>query len=334
MTVFFKNILTLGKVIIALENWCNANEMIINKKKNKTEILFRNLKGKRTYPTVCKGILTTKLYKYLGIYVDRNMNLTEHLSKMKIHINMTIANINKPSPKCITVDNKLLLYVSLIFSKLRYGSPLLQLTTKSTKDKWSNLVRNSLKKALRIKKNTKNRLIEPLTSRLDILQISEIRLERTKQNITLHRRKSPNKEWEDAQSKQAEIIISEADSLFRKEILDWELIKLINKSNKYPDRTCRICQNKTTLNLGHLKLHHKPPPDDTDDDVETMIKKIMRYAAFNQASIEENPLEILKLKKICREYLTTWELCRNRDEEMEQLKIPRKPTRDRSKPVG
>jgi hypothetical protein len=65
-----------------------------------------------------------------------------------------------------------------------------------------------------------------------------------------------------------------------------------------------------------------------------MIKKIMGYAAFDQASTEENPLEILKLKIICREYLTTWELCRNRAEEIEQLKIPRKPTRDRSKPIG
>ena len=133
MTVFFKNIPSLGKIILTLDNWSSLNEMSINKKKGKTEILFRNLTGQRTYKTVCKGIQTTKLYKYLGINIDRNLNLTDHLNKLKTLSNITIANINKLSSNCISVDNKLLLYVSLIFSRFRYGSPLLQYTTETSK---------------------------------------------------------------------------------------------------------------------------------------------------------------------------------------------------------
>ena len=108
--------------------------MILNKKKNKTEILFRNLAGQRTYESVCKGILTTKTYKYLGIELDRNLSLTNHLAKAKSLVNLTIANINKLTPKCISVDNKLLLFVSLAFSRMRYGSPSLQFTNETTKN--------------------------------------------------------------------------------------------------------------------------------------------------------------------------------------------------------
>ena len=115
--------------------------MIITKKKNKTEVMYRNLEGQRTYNTMCKGIITTKTYRYLGIKIDRNMNLNEHLSKMKTHINLTIANINKLSAKCIIADKKLLLYVCLVSSKLRYGSPLLQLTTKTSIGIWKNLIK-------------------------------------------------------------------------------------------------------------------------------------------------------------------------------------------------
>ena len=67
------------------------------------------------------------------------------------------------------------------------------------------------------------------------------------------------------------------------------------------------------MNLVHIKLHHKTPVDDKEEDIESMIRRIVEFSAYLQTDPKTDQLEIEKLKKICRSYITTWKLCRNQE---------------------
>ena len=207
---------------------------------------------------------------------------------------------------------------------------LLQYTTETSKRIWFNQVRTSLKKTLGIKKNTKNELINALVNRLNIKNISKDRLSITNQNIQHHRNNTHKLLWGDPDHIYTEKILLEADTMFRKGVLDWGLIKLINLCSKYTNNICGLCQDQPTLNLGHLKKNHKIPIDLEEEDIESMVRRVIEYTAFSEDLSKDNLLEVISLKKICKEYLNSWNLCRTRrDSTLKDTIQQRKTTRNK-----
>ena len=43
-----------------------------------------------------------------------------------------------------------------------------------------------------------------------------------------------------------------------------------------------------------------------------MVRRIIEYTAFSEDLSKDNLLEVISLKKICKEYLDSWNLCRTR----------------------
>ena len=107
------------------------------------------------------------------------------------------------------------------------------------------------------------------------------------------------------------------------------MIKLINLCSKYTNNICGLCQDQPTLNLGHLKKNHKIPIDLEEDVIESMVRRVIEYTAFSEDLSKDNLLEVISLKKICKEYLNSWNLCRTR--RVSTLKTPSNNERQREK---
>ena len=74
---------TLNLNLNRIANWFNDNNLILNLKKGKTKCM---LFGTKSYESLSLNILGkpinfTDCYKYLGVTLDRRLNLTQHMGK-------------------------------------------------------------------------------------------------------------------------------------------------------------------------------------------------------------------------------------------------------------
>ena len=109
-----------------------------------------------------------KSTKFLGMWIDQNLNWNEHLSKLKSKIkkNLTILQISKKYLNCQT---KKILYYAQIYSHLSYGLLL-----------WGNMISNTQLNTMQKLQNKaiklvdlKHSSIEKVYKNLEVLKIRE-----------------------------------------------------------------------------------------------------------------------------------------------------------------
>ena len=127
-----------------------------------------------------------KSTKFLGMWIDQNLNWNEHLSKLKSKIkrNLTILQISK---NCQT---KKILYYAQIYSHLSYGLLL-----------WGNMISNTQLNTMQKSQNKAIKLVDPKHSsiekvykNLEVLKIREaLMIENCKMAYKLEHNKLPGK---------------------------------------------------------------------------------------------------------------------------------------------
>ena len=132
--------------LIKVSKWLSANKLTLNVKKSKYMLITR----KRSAPNLNLLINSSSLdscdsYKYLGVYIDRNLSWCTHVDYLCRKIVKGCGGLAKLR-HCVNINILKNVYYALIHSYLRYGIAV-----------WGNASANILKplqtivnKALRI----------------------------------------------------------------------------------------------------------------------------------------------------------------------------------------
>ena len=131
-----------------ISDWFKANKLTLNisksvymifSRKNHTDIDLRL--GDNKLPKVT----TTK---FLGMWIDQNLNWNEHLSKLKTKVkrNLTLLKIGQ---RHLNTHTKKMLYYAQIYSHLSYGLIL-----------WGNMVSNTQLTSIQKLQNQAIRLVD------------------------------------------------------------------------------------------------------------------------------------------------------------------------------
>ena len=126
--VFFQDRDQLNQIIENLEGSFAEEGMAINKLKS--GILFKSLKMHRKIPMV-REIKAVESYKYLGVLLDRNLNLELQRKVIAQKCGYISRCLNKIPKEFISPEDMCLLFSILLKSILQYGSELIQTLKKS-----------------------------------------------------------------------------------------------------------------------------------------------------------------------------------------------------------
>ena len=143
--------------LFAIHDWCQRNNMAINVKKTKSMVFGRKNLTKKNQNVVLnlegKNIFQTKLYKYLGVMLDENLNFN-------CHINLVLKNANhklyllRRVRKYLTNETAILLYKSYILPILEYGNTLYMSANSKHLDRLQFLQNSGLKSCFEASKRT------------------------------------------------------------------------------------------------------------------------------------------------------------------------------------
>ena len=112
----------------SISNWCSNNEVILNLKKGKTELMmFGTAKNLSSQPIALdvkynnQTVHVTSLYKYLGILLTPSLNLNLQFEKKMKTSNSRLRLLQKVRPYLTTLSAKTL-YQTMIRPIISYGS--------------------------------------------------------------------------------------------------------------------------------------------------------------------------------------------------------------------
>jgi hypothetical protein len=165
--------MNVNKDLEILNDWFKANKLSLNI--NKTNyMLFTNKRGPTNCNLVLKigsEILIRKSYlKFLGIYIDDNLNWHEHLAAIKTKLVCSLYIIRRiksllPS-ECLKT-----LYYTLVYPHLTYGIMLWGSTTKSHIHKVFVMQKNLIRV---ISNSDYNAHTDPIFVELQVMKMSDI----------------------------------------------------------------------------------------------------------------------------------------------------------------
>ena len=172
-----------------ISDWFRANKLTLNISKSVYMIFSRknhNDIDLKLGDTKLPKVTTTK---FLGMWIDQNLNWNEHLSKLKTKIkrNLTLLKIGK---RYLNTHTKKMLYYAQIYSHLSYGLIL-----------WGNMISNTQLNTMPKLQNQAIRLVdsnqpnvETSYKTLGILKLNEaIKMENCKMMHKLEHNKLPDK---------------------------------------------------------------------------------------------------------------------------------------------
>lgn len=115
---------SMNRNLCKLEEWCSANMLTINSKKTKYMLFHNspNVYGKTELNLeICGSSLNrVNFYDYLGVRLDDTSTYSQHIQKVINGCNQRIFTLSKIR-KYITEETAVLIYKTLIMSKLNYG---------------------------------------------------------------------------------------------------------------------------------------------------------------------------------------------------------------------
>ena len=118
----------LSEDLATMSSWLEENEMILNPKKGKTEIMLFGTMARLNQQQISievsyrsQTINVTKSYKYLGVMLDQSLNLSNHFSTVCKKISTRLRLLQKIRP-FITMLAALRIYQSLIIPIATYCS--------------------------------------------------------------------------------------------------------------------------------------------------------------------------------------------------------------------
>ena len=134
----------LNNDLSQLSTWCYNNKLLINPQKTKYMLFSRRYNNMTTPPPKLtlnsQPIERVRTTKFLGIYLDEQLNWSEHLNHIRLRISHGLYILNKVKNN-ITPSLKRNLYFAIIHSHLSYGCFL-----------WGNTHKKSLKPILTLQK--------------------------------------------------------------------------------------------------------------------------------------------------------------------------------------
>ena len=151
-----------------ISDWFRANKLTLNISKSVYMIFSK--KEQKDIDINLGDIKLPKVTttKFLGMWIDQNLNWNEHLSKLKTKIkrNLTILQIGN---KYLNIHTKKMLYYAQIYSHLSYGLIL-----------WGNMISNTQLTMMQKLQNKAIKLVDPSQTKiestyqtLEILKLNE-----------------------------------------------------------------------------------------------------------------------------------------------------------------
>ena len=141
------------KKIGICEKWTQENKMKINEDKSELMIIKGDKKLTEKYEN--KSVI-----KYLGIRISKNVTLDEHLKVCKRKMEMTVYKIANLAKSCMYPTRIIQLFFIILKSVIDYGSSIYtKIKAKTTIEKFAKLVRVHLKKALKLKQSTPDKVV-------------------------------------------------------------------------------------------------------------------------------------------------------------------------------
>ena len=82
LAILVENDRQLRRAIKVIEEWCQNNEMVINKKKSGILPLYKKYQAS-FHLTEFQGYPIVTSYKYLGVYFDNSLSMRDHLKHVQ-----------------------------------------------------------------------------------------------------------------------------------------------------------------------------------------------------------------------------------------------------------
>ena len=151
-----------------ISDWFRANKLTLNISKSVYMIFSKNEQKDIDIKLGNTKLPKVKSTKFLGMWIDQNLNWNEHVSKLKSKIkrNLTILQIGN---KYLNSHTKKILYYAQIYSHLSYGLVL-----------WGNMISNTQLNTMQRLQNKAIQLVNPKQTKventyktLEILKIKE-----------------------------------------------------------------------------------------------------------------------------------------------------------------
>jgi hypothetical protein len=121
------NEMSLRAAIKVIEDWCNKNDIELNKKKSGIIVLNNHEELKAI---VIEGIPVVKSYKYLGVLIDDKLKIDKHITEIEEKVKTYFIRYNWLKKRYFTPSCLMVLIEYFIKSRLLYGMCLFMWTRK------------------------------------------------------------------------------------------------------------------------------------------------------------------------------------------------------------
>jgi hypothetical protein len=153
-----------------IESWCSRYKMKMNKKKS--GILLLNKKKEEPLPEPLNGIPYVETYKYLGVVMNSQFTIKDHIKKLEKKINFICCKLyyvfKKNSIKFRI--NSFNVFIAPLFSQM---NGLIYFMNKSEKTKYLGLWKLTLKRMIGLNRNVKNTIFNKFVPYNPIKKILE-----------------------------------------------------------------------------------------------------------------------------------------------------------------
>ena len=151
----------LNASMTSIDNWCNANDMIIHPEKNESMLVCtrqkrQRMKEKRLNIKYKDSIIRqVSEHRLLGVIIDHNLNWQEHVSFLIKHVSSTVFQMSQIK-NFLNEHSRRLFYFSFIQSRLNYCSIIWGNCPSSTLKPLVSLQKRSVKMISKIKSSDRS----------------------------------------------------------------------------------------------------------------------------------------------------------------------------------
>ncbi len=153
----------------SVTKWMRENKLVLNVKKN-TAINFRRHKSQYSVAFGNANIQSVTAVKYLGIYIDRDLNFKAHFDYLCTKV-AKITSMLRNMREILIGDHVLLFYNTNIKPVLQYGNIVYGNTNKTQMDRLCLMQRNAIRAMFNMSKHSS---VDQVRVRLKILTVSEL----------------------------------------------------------------------------------------------------------------------------------------------------------------
>ena len=164
----------------AIADWLESMDLVTNMKKGKTEVMLFGTSQKVKNQSLDISYRFTKItnttcYKYLGVKLDQNLSLSEHIESLYKKASSRLYLMKRVRPQ-LTTDAALTLYKTMLIPIFTYCSIITSLYTETVKKRISSFERRAFHIIFNKETQKANNVLSIKTLQKRILR-SEVRLQ-------------------------------------------------------------------------------------------------------------------------------------------------------------